>query len=397
MLNTLNKELKELFSDKKIWVGILTVLIIIIIGTSYNRKTVEADISEHLKLGVINNDDSNYSELLLGYFHGSETFSSLVTVTIGEEAEVKKAFEEGKLDIYIEIPKGFARNMIQIEHLPINVTINIKDTTKAILFQNVLLSYEKFISAVEANAVGLYNIMEQEGADRQLIDDTNVTLSLELIFTALGKEEFFAFREVATFPKTRISEYYLISFLVMGLMYAGLYGGFKILREIRQGTLLRVKTTGLPVYQFLSAKILFLFVLLAVASITAICILSGNRPSGIILLFGSSLALFCVTMPVLLSAFFKTTQRFILVGNLLVFYFTVIGGGIIPIMFLPQDVLSLSRITPYYYMMEGIIRINQGQPIVAGRISVILLLASLLFFGGALPVFTRRRGSYEEA
>lgn len=397
MLNTLNKELKELFADKKIWVGILTVLIIIIIGTSYNRRNVEADISEHLRLGVINNDDSNYSELLLGYFHGSETFSSLVTVTIGEEAEVKKAFEEGELDIFIEIPKGFAQNMIQIEHLPINVTINIKDTTKAILFQNVLQSYEKFISAVEANAVGLYELMEEEGANQQLIDDTNVTISLELIFTALGKEEFFTFKEVATFPKTRISEYYLVSFLVMGLMYAGLYGGFKVLREIRQGTLLRIKTTRLPLYQFLSAKILFLSVILTAASVTAICILSDGRPTGNILLFSSSLALFNVTMPILLSAFFETTQRFILVGNLLVFYFTVIGGGIIPIMFLPQDILQLSRITPYYYMMEGIIRINQGQPAVSGKISVALLLTSLLFFIGALLFFTRRRVSYEEA
>ncbi len=397
MLNTLIKELKELFADKKIWLGILTVLIIIIIGTSYNRKITSENISEHLRLGVINNDDSTYSELLLGYFHGSETFSSLITVTIGEEEEVKKAFTEGKLDIFIEIPKGFAQNMIQIEHLPIDVTINIKDTTKAILFQNVLQSYEKFISAVEVNAVGLYHIMEQEGADQKLIEDTNVSISLDLIFTALGKEEFFRFKEVATFPKTRITEYYLISILIMGLMYAGLYSGFKLLREIRQGTFLRIKTTRMPVYQFLTAKIVFLSVFLAAAATSAICIISGSRPSPQILLFGSSLALFCVTMPMLLSAFFETTQRFILVGNLLVFYFAVIGGGIIPIMFLPQDILQLSRVTPYYYMMEGIIRMKQGQPEIAGRIGIILLLVSVLFFGCTLLFFTRRRVINEEA
>ncbi len=396
MLNTMIKEVKELFADKKIWLGILTVLIIIIIGTSYNRKNVEEMLADHLRLGVINNDDSTYSDLLLGYFRGSETFSNFITVTIGEEQEVKRAFEKGELDIYIEIPKGFAQNMIEIEHLPINVTINIKDTTKAILFQNVLFGYEKFISAVEVNAVGLYDIMELEGADRKLIDDTNVTHSLELIFTALGKEEFFNFQEVASFPKTRISEYYLISILIMGLMYAGLYAGFKLLREVRQGTFLRIKTSRMPLYQFLAAKLIFLSAALAVSVIAAICILSGNKPSYEIGLFGSSLALFCVTMPMLLSAFFETTQRFMLVGNLLVFYFAVIGGGIIPIMFLPQDILRLSRITPFYYMMEGIIRINQGQYEFAGRISLGLLLAALLFFGGTLLFFMRRRVSYEE-
>ncbi len=397
MLNTLIKELKELFADKKIWVGILTVLIIIIIGTSYNRRNGDTDLSEHLRLGVINNDDSTYSELLLGYFHESETFSSLITVIMGEEGEVKKAFDEGELDIFIEIPKGFAQNMVQIEHLPINVTINIQDTTKAILFQNVLLSYEKFISAVEVNAVGLYDLMEQEGAKQELIDSTNVSISLDLIFTALGKEELFTFKEKATFPKTRMSEYYLISILIMGLLYAGLYGGFKLLREIRQGTFLRIKTTRMPVYQFLTAKLLMLAVPLTAAASAAICILSASKPSFEIILYGASLALFCVTMPLLLSAFFETTQRFILVGNLLIFYFAVIGGGIIPIMFLPQDILQLSRITPYYYMMEGMIRMNQGKHEVVGRISLVLLLISLLFFCGTLLFFTRRRVNNEEA
>lgn len=397
MLNTLIKEIKELFADKKIWLGILTVLIIIIIGTSYNRKKEEEALSEHLRLGVINNDDSTYSELLLSYFRGSETFSSFITVTIGEEEEVKRAFEEGELDIYIEIPKGFAQNMIEIKHLPINVTINIKDTTKAILFQNVLLSYEKFISAVEVNAVGLYEIMELEGADRELIDDTNVSASLELIFTALGKEEFFNFKEVATFPKTRISEYYLISILIMSLMYIGLYAGFKLLREVRQGTFLRIRTTRMHLYQFLLAKLLFLAAALSAAATAAVCIICGSRPSMEIGLFSACVACFCVTMPMLLSAFFETTQRFMLVGNLLIFYFVVIGGGIIPIMFLPQDILRLSRITPFYYMMEGIIRINQGQPEYAVKFSYALLLAAFLFFSFTLIFFTRRRMSYEEA
>ncbi len=397
MLSTLIKEIKELFSDKKIWIGILTVLIIIIIGTSYNRKQEEDSLSEHLRLGVINNDDSTYSELLLSYFNGSETFSSLVTVIIGEEEEVKEAFYRGELDIYIEVPKGFAQNMIQIEHLPINVTINIKDTTKAILFQNVLQSYEKFISAVEVNAVGLYEIMEQDGMDRTLIDDTNMTISLDLIFTALGKEKLFTYHEVATFPKTLISEYYLISILIMGLMYAGLYAGFRILGEIRQGTFLRLKTTRMPLYQFLTAKIIFLSALLSAAAVAAISIICTSRPTGSILVFGSSVALFSVTLPVLLSAFFETTQRFILAGNLLIFYFAVIGGGIIPLMFLPQDILQLSKITPNYYMIEGIIRINQGQQEVADKIGIMLLLVSVIFFCGTLLFFTRRRVGYEEA
>ena len=397
MLNTITKEIKELFSDKKIWICIITVLIILIIGTSYNKKASQARNSDFLKLGVINNDDSSYSNLLLDYFNASNTFSSMISVVIGENDEIRGAFDKGELDIYLEIPKGFAENMVNIEHLPIKVNINIEDTTKAILFQNVLESYEKYISAVEVNAVSLYEIMENDGMDKSLISKTNTTISLDLIFTALGKEAFFNYKEIDTFPPTKVSEYYVISILVMTLMYAGLYAGFRVLREIRQGTFTRIMTTQIPIYHFLIAKILFLSTVLAVFTILAICIIKCSIPTGVVILYSCCIALFCVTLSMLLSAFFETTQRFILVGNLLVFYFIVIGGGIVPIMFLPQDILRLSRITPNYYIMEGIIRLNKDQLNIPIRNSITLFAISGLFMVGTLLFYQRRRVSYEEA
>ncbi|HKL79761.1 MAG TPA: ABC transporter permease [Mobilitalea sp.] len=397
MLITITKEIKELFSDKKIWFGIITVLIIIIIGTSYNKKASQVQNSDFLRLGVINNDDSSYSNLLLGYFNASNTFSSLISVVIGEYDEIRRDFDKGELDIYLEIPEGFAENMVHIEHLPIKVIINIEDTTKAILFQNVLESYEKYISAVEVNAVSLYEIMEKDGMDKALISVTNATISLDLIFTALGKEAFFDYKEIDTFPPTKVSEYYVISVLVMMLMYAGLYAGFRVLREIRQGTFARIKTTQLPIYQFLTAKILFLSTVLAAFTILAICIIKGSIPTGVIVLYSCCIALFCVTLSMLLSAFFETTQRFVLVGNLLIFYFIVIGGGIVPIMFLPQNILRLSKITPNYYIMEGIIRLNKDQLNIPIRNSITLLVISGLFMAGTILFFQRRRVSYEEA
>ena len=397
MLITITKEIKELFSDKKIWFGIITVLIIIIIGTSYNKKASQVQNSDFLRLGVINNDDSSYSNLLLGYFNASNTFSSLISVVIGENDEIRRDFDKGELDIYLEIPEGFAENMVHIEHLPIKVIINIEDTTKAILFQNVLESYEKYISAVEVNAVSLYEIMEKDGMDKALISVTNATISLDLIFTALGKEAFFDYKEIDTFPPTKVNEYYVISVLVMTLMYAGLYAGFRVLREIRQGTFARIKTTQLPIYQFLTAKILFLSTVLAAFTILAICIIKGSIPTGVIVLYSCCIALFCVTLSMLLSAFFETTQRFVLVGNLLIFYFIVIGGGIVPIMFLPQNILRLSKITPNYYIMEGIIRLNKDQLNIPIRNSITLLVISGLFMAGTILFFQRRRVSYEEA
>lgn len=397
MSNTLIKELKELAANKKIWIVILTVLIIIIIGTSYGRKNTESMSSDILKLGIINNDKSSYSDLLLSYFNSSQTFSSFVTVMKGESEEIKDSFQKGELDIYLEIPEDFAKNMIQMEHSPINVTINIEDTTKALIFQNILKSYEKYIASVEVNAVGLYDVMEQDGMSQELIDKTNRTISLDLIFTALGKETFFDFKPVSKFPTTTVIQYYMIALLIMTMMYGGLFVGFGLLREIKLGTFNRIRTTQLQLYQFVFAKMLLITALFTVSGTFVINWIADKSITVEVILLGFAISLFCVTFAVFLSAFFNTTQRFILVGNLLIFYCIVIGGGIIPIRFLPQNIIRLSKMTPNYYMVKGIIHLKQGQLLEANHITLAFFFLSAFLFMAAVILFSRRSVTYEEA
>jgi len=90
-------------------------------------------------------------------------------------------------------------------------------------------------------------------------------------------------------------------------------------------------------------------------------------------------------------------KRFILAGNLLVFYFTVIGGGIIPIQFLPQDIIALSKATPNYYMMKGMLLIDRGQryeavPIITGFIILAAIMCVI-----SVILFQKRRIAFENA
>lgn len=403
MLSSIIKEWKELITDKRIWIGIMIVLIIVIIGTSYNIKkpsdiTVEG--GKLLRLGVINKDDSPYSDLLLTYFSDSDTFSSMIKVVTDEERVILEAFSKNELDILIEIPEDFAENMIKIEHSPVNVKINIEDTTKAILVQNLLQSYEKYIAAVELSAVGLYEIMELDGMDQDMINKANTAISLDLIFTALGKEAFFSFHEIDTFPASKIRDYYLISILIIALMYGGLYVGFGIIREKSQGTLSRIMTTQLNLYKYLLAKIVTYLVLMMTISITSLFIYSKSMLQGIpivgIGLLGSMLPLFFLILFIFLSAIFTTPQRYILVGNLLILYCLVIGGGIIPIQFLPQDIIRLSKLTPNYYILEGIFRMKQSDMTFTYGLSLMLFTISILLFILTLLIINRRRGQYEQ-
>lgn len=397
MFPTVIKEIKELLTDKKILIGILLVLIILIIGTSYNVQNTSKPASDQLTLGVINKDDSAYSGLFLNYFKSSNTFSSFVTVEMGKEVDINNAFIQGKLDVIMVIPKDFAANMMVLNHSPINITLNTSDTTKAILFKNVLKSYEKYITAVEANAVGLYEIMKAEKMAADLIESTNQTVSIHLIMTALGREAFFDYKSVSQFPVTTMAMYYIASILVMTALYFGLYIGYQVLNEMKLGTFTRICTTKTSLYQFLNAKMLVVIGILTLLVTTAIIMLCQRSFSLELFLFSLAVAMLSVCLAVFLCAMFRTTQRFILAGNLIIFYFVVIGGGIIPIQFLPQDMLRLSEFTPYFYILKGILNINMGHDWKAEGTTIVFFLLSISLYMISLIILKRRSVINDEA
>jgi ABC-2 type transport system permease protein len=401
MINIFTKECRQLFADKKIWIGVGLVLIIIIIGTSYhnqansqNGKTSPLS-SGLLRLGIINRDDSIYSDMLLRHFESSETFTSFVKVEMGKEDAIKNAYRKKKIDLYMIIPKDFAKSMMVLDHKPIEVNINIQDTTKAIILSNILKSYEKYISAVEENAVGLYEIMNQDGMEQEIVKKTNEKISMDLILTAVGREAFFSFTPLAKFPTASVVSYYWISVLVMIFLYAGLYVGFQILGEIRLGTLMRLKTTDTGIFGLLLGKML-----LTAAILTVLVTLTGQALCQSMLnlqmcLFGFSVSMFCVTFAAFLGSLFHTPQRFLLAGNLLIFFWMIMGGGIIPIQFLPENIIRIARLTPNYYMMRGFFLLKQGAETKATAITGVFLAVSLLLFGVAGFLLSRRSVTYE--
>lgn len=396
MLNLVTKELKELCLDKRIWIGILTVLIMIIIGTSYNKQNADTIITEQLKLGIINHDESTYSDLLVNNFSGSTSFSSLVSVIVGDENEIVDDFNRGALDVYLEIPENFAGNMMSIENTPIRITMNISDTTKALLFENVLSSYEKYISAVEANAVGLYDIMEQNGMDQKSINDTNMAVSINMVLTALGRESFFSFEPMEQFPATKLMTYYISTILVTALLYSGLYVGFQMLKELEQGTLIRLRTTKTLIYHLILAKMVLFILILSVTLITAVSIILGKLLPLYGILMCISIVMFSVCLAVFLSSIFRTNQRYVLAGNILVFLCTVLGGGIIPIQYLPQDMVMISKFTPYFYMLREIIYLQKGQYTDCGRFIFLFVLFSIIMTGVTAFLYGRRSVIYAE-
>lgn len=385
MLFLLKKDCKELFVSKK-RIGVFAIVLIILIISTYCNVVNKEVKSQNtfIQFGVVDQDGSAYSKLLLDYFSKSESFSSNINLIQGNRNEMEKSFHNGELDIYLEIPKDFAENMIYMEHMPVKVMVSTADTTKAILIRNIIESYEKYIRAVEINCVALYDTMSLAHMDRKLIEEKNVEISYDLIFTALGKEEFFQYKETGNFPSTTIVNYYLCAMISALILYCGLYVGFQLMKEKQQGTLRRLHTTGMPMTVVLFEKILFSTVLifLVLFFVTIMPVLSNNSQDYVKMsIFYVSSIFFCISFMVFLSGIFYKVQNYMIVCNFISFLFLILGGGLIPIMYLPTELVTLSKFTPLYWFIRILLMIQNGIDIKVFILLILgLLTATVLFY-----------------
>jgi len=338
-------------------IGFFIVLIVIMISTfCYVKKHEEnAGITSQITLGVAQEDTSEYANLLLRYFRENEEFLKNVELVEAKRQELLNAMQTGRLDAYLVIPENFAVSMIRMEHLPIQAGISMKNPTKALIMRHVTEAYEAYVEAVEVSCTALYHQMQEEGFSYEELQSANVDISLELIFTALGKDDFFKKRTVeAEVAQLSLKEHYTYSAVYFFLLFLFVAAGLRVLSLKEQGILFRLKTVqvspagvfcGLSMPGFLVSAV-FLAVL---------CFGSGN-PEGFLTAF--LLVVPWLVIFELLGYFCKDSNRYLFICSILIVCLAVFGGSLIPETYLPDSFQAVARLLPnrnFTFVMGGVL------------------------------------------
>ena len=348
----LSKDIKLILKEPRF---VLLMMLLIAAGTVAFLFGSANTLSPMISLGVADLDGSEYSRLLLDYFEDNKVFSSYIDVAEGDVEELEKSFNAGKLDMYLVIPEDFAGNLIRINNVAIKAVINSSDTTKAVVYRNLLESYSKYITAVEVNCQSLYDIMSEEGYSKDRIDAENTAISLDLIFTALGKDRFFEREYIERFEGISLVNYYVYSLIMLVVLYIGVFAGLGKLKERLSKVELRLATIGRKglsgafskagAYTLVCGGLLILLLI-------ALDLFSDVR-FGVASIFVVFLSVFasCLFF-IFFGRAFTGTGGYIITANMLVLLLTVIGGGIIPIMYLPEILAGIARFTPNYWFIR---------------------------------------------
>lgn len=351
----LAKDFKVIFSDKKMLILLTALIIICAVGAFLCKNDTNGPA---VRIGIADEDDTEYSGLLVTYFDDNEVFNSYMSVVRGTEAELEKSFEDGIVDFYVVIPKGFTENLVHIDNMPIKAVINSSDKTKSVLFKNLLESYSDYIVSTEINCQALYEVMKNEGFDSSDVSSTNVKISYELVFTALGKDSFFERKEIERFEGISLVNYYVYSALILIILYGGLLAGLSYMRERLGQADRRLKSVGVSSAKiFLSKYFSFsiCYGVLMLAGVIVITTLGELELPLKAVFFMAAGILVSNAVFMLLSTRFTSVSGYMVLCNMLILLTTIAGGGIIPIMYMPEAMVQVAHFTPTYWFIRLVI------------------------------------------
>lgn len=325
-------------------IGFLIVLIVVMISTFSYVKEQEIDESGKISLGVAKEDTSEYADLLLQYFNENEIFLQYIELIEESEQNLKKAMQGGNLDAYLVIPENFATSMIRMEDLPIRAAVSMKNPTKAVVLRNVMDAYETYIEAVEVNCTALYRLMKEEGFSKFELNAANMEISLELIFTALGKDDLFRHRVVEAEIEESLSlaEHYKLTALYFVLLFFFLPAGLRVIELQKSGLSDRLKTINTSRVGVITAVGLP-YLLVAVLVLTGYCIMTEKTGQ---LAVGLALVLPWLLLFLIVGLFCDSSQSFLFLCSMLFVVLAVLGGSLIPEAFLPDEFLAIAEWMP---------------------------------------------------
>lgn len=396
-------DIKRIVQNKRLWAVLLVCLAAVwLLARGMREDTAEAvPEKERVAIGIINHDTSIYSKMITSMYLENGLFTSYVSIELGEADVVYKRFADGELDMYVEIPEDFAVSMESLEHLPVQVVISTRNTAIELMLKNLMESYAGFINAVEVNCVSLYDVMRDSGMSREAARKTNEKISILLIMQALSRNDFFkeTVTEHASFVK--LVPFYLHEavFLLMGFM--ALLCGLRFQKEHHSGIVRRLNAVGKDSFLILSEKLLLLesvMVLLLLAFKAGMSVRGVDIPVSVVVVMcaaGGFLGAIMLTF----AACVQKMQNYLLISNMFLLLGAVLGGGIIPYMYLSENMERVAKCLPNYWFLKAVFAAHAGElPEYPEMLLLLIFAATAGLLGAAAWVYSRRGGRvYENA
>ena len=201
--------------------------------------------------------------------------------------------------------------------------------------------------------------MRAEDYDRDLIREKNIEISWDLVMTALGKDAFFereVFDRMASLPLT---DHYIYSVLILLVLYSGMLTGYAVLLERKSGVRARLVSCGISPARTIISKVLVYGTLMSAAFLAVMTVM--KQFGKIEFSFGTGLFLTALIFGAgivfsILALLIRSKNGYCFFSNMAILLMTILGGGIIPVMYLPNALSKFAQFMPGYRFITFILQ-----------------------------------------
>ncbi|SNR50806.1 ABC-2 type transport system permease protein [Lutibacter flavus] len=309
---------------------IIFVLPIIQLIILSNAATFEV---KNIKFSYIDNDKTSFSRELIEKFDASSYFS--VQTDFPSTKLASSAMLNGEVDVILEIPQHFERNLLKNRITDLAVTIN----------------------AIDGAAAGVENVYIN-----QIIQRFNKNAQTELItpFDLINIPKNIVSIPSFWFNKTLNYKTFMVPgiLVILVTMITLFLSGMNIVREKEIGTLEQINVTPIKKHQFIIGK-LFPFWIIGMGLLTIGLIIAKvlfNVPIvgsvGLMYLYTGIYILVILGIGLFISNFTDTQQQAMFISWFFAVIFILMSGLFTPIESMPQWAQHLTEFNPIRYFVE---------------------------------------------
>lgn len=332
ILFIIQKEFKQIFRNKSMLpiIFILPLLQLVILS---NAASFEV---KNIKFSYIDHDRSAASRELVSKFQASNYFDVLAQFPSKNEANLQ--MQNGHVDVILEIPIHFERNLIKQQNTNLSVSIN----------------------AIDGAAAGVSNVYIT-----QIISGFNQSIQTQL--QTYNHGNFVQPENIMTIPsfwynKTLNYKTFMVpGILVLLVTMLSLFlSSMNIVREKEVGTLEQINVTPIKKYQFIIGKLFPFWVLglviLTVGLIIAKVIFNVPILGNIFLIYGftSVYLILILGIGLFISNHTETQQQAMFIAWFFTVIFILMSGLFTPIESMPTWAQNVTYFNPIRYFVEVI-------------------------------------------
>jgi len=323
------KEFKQIFRNKGMLplIFILPLIQLIILS---NAATFDV---KNIKFSFVDNDKTAYSRALIEKFEASSYFN--VEAEFPSYDKAQNAMQSGEVDVILDIPRYFERDIQKDKHVGLSLAIN----------------------AIDGAAAGIENVYVN-----QIVMGFNKHARAELLQPADARTMPSQIVSIPSFWYNKTLNYK--TFMVPGIlamlvtMITLFLSGMNIVREKEIGTLEQINVTPIKKYQFVIGKLLPFWVLglflLTIGLVIAKVIFDVPILGNIALMYGYNAiyVLVILGMGLFISNFTDTQQQAMFIAWFFVVIFILMSGLFTPIESMPPWAQRITDFNPIKYNVE---------------------------------------------